>query len=58
MEWDHYSLREDFKGIFHFVPKSLTVIIEKQLLPADEALHPENIAQVRDIRESCKKGRQ
>lgn len=33
------------------MPKSLTVIIEKQLLPADEALHPENIAQGRDIRE-------
>lgn len=57
MEWDHYSLREDFKGILHFVPKSLTAIIEKQLLPADEALHPENTPQVRDIKERCKKAR-
>lgn len=57
MEWDHYSLREDFKGILHFVPKSLTIIIKTQLLPADEALYPENIAQVRDIKESSKKGR-
>jgi len=33
------------------VPKSLTVIIKKQWLPADEALHLENTAQVRDMRE-------
>lgn len=45
MEWDHYSFREDLKGILHFVPKSLTVITEEQLLPADEALHPPSGAQ-------------
>lgn len=37
------------------MPKSLTVIIKKHLLPADEALHPETIAQVRHIKKSCKK---
>lgn len=57
MEQDHYSLHDNFKGILHFVPKSLIVIIKKQPLSADEALHPENIARVRDIKERCKKSR-
>lgn len=55
MELVYYSLREDFKGILHFVPKSLTVFIETQLILAEEALNLENITHVRDTK-SCKKG--
>lgn len=51
MELVYYSLRGDFKGILHFVPKSLIVVIETQLIPAEEALNLENITHVRDTRE-------
>lgn len=55
MELVYYSLRGDFKGILHFVPKSLIVVIETQLIPAEEALNLENITHVERYQRAARK---